>query len=70
MYLLISYFIIYLILISDVNYEFVIEERTSDNPHFSRGFFMSNGASMRKGSVMAVENRIRCINDTIYFRVS
>ena len=47
----------------------MIEGRTSDNPLFSRGFF-TNGASIIRGSVEAMENRMRCINDTIYFRVS
>lgn len=59
----------FLILISEVNYDFVIERRTSENVHFSRGFF-SNGASTRSGTEIVRKETMSCVSDFVHFRVS
>ena len=58
------------ILIADVNYEFVIERRTSENVHFSRGLFALTGTSVRNDRISVSENNEMCIQDDILFRVS
>ena len=61
---------IQLFLVSGIDYQFVIERRTSENAHFSRGFFMSNRNSRRSGTSTVMENMQPCIDDMILFRVS
>ena len=59
-----------LFLISGIDYQFVIERRTSENAHFSRGFFSSSNTSILNDTTTVMKNMQQCIDDIILFRVS